>query len=315
MNFVKKEIGDRVSPEIVSRYLNLPMIEIGEIKTVYAEIVRLDSKQSVNGNPYISIKFKDINGRVVAGSMFDKTFSAEAMERIHSLQKIYAEVKYEAICFRGNVHLQIKDVVVLDDSQITSEMISSFTPVFKDTDKYLNEIENIGFGEYNSIYELLTRVGLLDKIRNLSFDEFHDAKIGAMSKVFADSLKHLNTLALPEVNLTKISLLYGLFCYATSKPKCALGMNNAILKSLQKLAGMLDVISTQIPGELTTKFCEEVERVVCTLYRVPCTKSVSSVTIEKVLKNYEELNELTVLSKVSAKGYLISYGKENIYNR
>lgn len=315
MNFVKKEIGERVSPDIVDKYLNVPSIGIGEIKEVYAEIVRIDSKFTVNGNPYISLKLKDINGRIVSASMFDATFETETIERIGNLRKVYCLIKYEAVCIRSNVHLQVKNISILDNAEVTNELVYSFTPEFKDTELYLEKIRNHSFGEYNEIFKLLLNANIIKNLGEISFEEFGNAKIGAMSKVVSNVLDRIESSDLSTKYLTKIVALYAIVAYCNSKQLCTLGSNNHVVGALRKLGGQLDIFKTGLPGELTTRFCEEVERVICNFYEVPTTNSVTSEAIKLIIKNEKELSDLVSLSYSAPKGYVVSYKGDRILNK
>lgn len=315
MNFVKKEIGDRVSPEIIDKYLNIPNIGIGEIKEVYAEIIRIDSKFTVNGNPYISLKLKDVNGRIVSASMFDATFETETIERIGRLKKVYCLIKYEAVCLRSNVHLQVKSITILDSEEITSELVYSFTPEFKDTQKFLEKIRNHTFGEYQNIFELLLQVNILKSLGEISFEEFGNAKIGAMSKTVANVLDRIEASDLSTKYLTKIVALYSIVFYCNSKQVCTLGTNNNTVDALRNLGTQLDVFKSKMPTELTLRFCEEVERVICNFYEVNVVNSTTSEAIKLILKNEKELSELVSISYSAPKGYTLSYRGDKLINK
>lgn len=315
MNFVKKEIGERVSPEIVGKYLNVPRIEIGEIKEVYAEIVRIDSKFTVNGNPYISLKLKDINGRIVSASMFDATFSTETIEKLGKLKRVYCLIKYEGVCFKSNVHLQVKQITILDSEEITNELVYSFTPEFKETSLYLERIRNNSFGEYQNIFNALMSINILKSIGEISFDEYGNGKIGAMSKVISNVLDRIESSDLSTKYLTKIVALYSIVFYCNNKQVCTLGSINHVANSLRKLATNLDVFRTSVSGELTERFCEEVERVVCNFYEVPVINSTSSEAIKLILKSEKELSDLVSISYSAPKGYVVSYKGSRIMNK
>lgn len=315
MNFVPKEIGEKVSPEIIDKYLNIPSIGIGEIKEVYAEVIRLDSKFTVNGNPYISFKFKDVNGRVISASMFDSTFESDVIEMISRLKKVYCLVKYEAVCLKSTVHLQVKEIKILDNDEVTSELSYAFTPEFKDTQKYLEKIRNTNFGEYQNIFEQLIKSNILKTIEKMSFDEFGNAKIGAMSRVISNVLERVESSELSTKYLTKIVALYSIVFYCITKPVCSLGINNGTVNALRKLGAQLDVFRTGIPGELTEKFCEEVERVICNFYNVETMNSTTSEAIRLIIKNEKELSDLVSLSYSVPKGYMINYKGDRLVNK
>lgn len=315
MEFVKKEIGEKVSPEIVGKYLNIPQIGIGEIKEVYAEIVRIDSKFTVNKNPYISLKLKDINGRIVSASMFDATFDTQTLEVIGKLKKVYCQLKYEAICLGSNVHLQVKNIVILDSSEITNELVLAFTPEFKDTQVYLDKIRNHSFGEYQGIFKLLLQVDILKSVAGISFEEFGNAKIGAMSQVIANVLDRIENSELSTKYLSKITALYSIVYYCNSKQLCTLGTTNNVVSALRNLGSQLDVFKTSLPGELTARFCEEVERVICDLYEVPVVASTTSEAIRLILKSEKEISDLVNISYSAPKGYILNHKGKKLVNR
>lgn len=315
MEFVRKEVGEKVSPEIVSKYLNIPQIGIGEIKTVYAEIVRIESKFTVNKSPFISLKLKDINGRIISASMFDATFDTETIEKIGRLKKVYCQLKYEAVCLGSTVHLQVKEIVILDSEEVTNELVLAFTPEYKDTQKYLDVIVNHSFGEYQEIFKLLLRASVLKSLESLSFDEFGNAKIGAMSRVVASVLDRIETSELSTKYLSKIVALYSIVYYCNSKQVCTLGTTNTVVHALRNLGSQLDVIKTSLPGELTNRFCEEVERVVCDFYEVPVVASTTSEAIRLIVKGEKEMSELVNISYSAPRGYTLSYKNRKLVNR
>lgn len=315
MQFVKKEIGEKVSPEIINKYLNIPQIGIGEIKEVYAEIVRIDSKFTVNKNPYISFKLKDINGRIISASMFDSTLDTSTIEVIGKLKKVYCLLKYEAVCLGSTVHLQVKNVTILDSKEITDELVLAFTPEYKDTQLYIDRIENHVFGEYSSIFELLNNANILKSLASISFEEFGNAKIGAMSRVVSNVLDRIQDSEITDRYLTKIVALYSIVFYCNSKELCTLGTTNNVVNTLRKLGSQLDVFKTSLPGELTNKFCEEVERVLCDLYEVPIVSSTTSEAIRIMLKNEKELSDLINVSHSAPKGYVLNHHGRRMVNR
>ena len=314
MKFIKEELSERISPDVVNEYLNIPNICIGEVKEVYAEVVRVDSKFTKDGNPFISFTLKDINGRVVSASMFDKTLDTETMNAIRTFRKVYAHVKYEAICFKSRVHLQVKVITILDSASVSEELAMAFTPIFKEREDYVDKIKEHSFGEYAEIYNLLVNSGIFDSLSNISFEEFGSAKIGAISRTVYNILERIDSSDLPNKYLGKIVALYSLIFYATSKPILSIGTDQGIVKSITKLSSQFNIFKQRVPSPLTDTFCEEVERVVLKLFGIKTSQSITSLSVVMLLENEKQLYELSSLSYSSPKGFLSQYKGESVIN-
>jgi hypothetical protein len=115
--------------------------------------------------------------------------------------------------------------------------------------------------------------------------------------------------------LTKVVALYSIVFYCNNKKVCSLGNSNHVVDALRKLGSNLDVFKSNLPSELTNRFCEEVERVICNFYEVPTTNSISSEAIKIMLKNEKELSELVSISYSAPKGYVVSYKGDKIVNK
>lgn len=314
----KEEVGTRVDPAILDKYLNIPGLAVGKIEVKYAEIIRLTSKLTIDGNPYLAMTFRDVNGRVIYGSCFNQTLGTQEMLRISSLKKIYASIKYEAELYKGNLHLNIKEMTILQDSDISSELADAFTPLFKDTETLFQKIVGSDFGRFSYIMNnVLIKSGMFNILKSLALEEYGSAKIGSITELISNTFDELDKFS-PDPALSKSVFLYVITLYAATRPVSSFRVKSEVTLTIVQFDQHMKSLKANLgeihPKANTSLFIEECERLLLQILGVETTGSVTSSIIQKLLKTQKDIARLKSVSYSTQKGAILQVDGKAIFN-
>lgn len=315
----KEELGERIDPAILDKYLNIPTLAVGKIEVKYAEIIRLNTKLTVDSNPYLAMTFRDVNGRVIYGSFFDHTLSTQDLLKISTLKRIYAEIKYEPQLYRGNLHLTIKSLNILQDSEVSSELADAFTPLFKDADKLYDKIVSTDFGRYSTIMNhTLIKSGMFNILKQLSLEEYGSAKIGSITELISNTFDELDKFAV-DADLAKSVFLYVITLYAATRPVSYFKVKSEVTTTIVQFDTHMKSLRFNL-GEVhahtptTSLFIEECERLLLQILGVETTGSVTSSIILKLLKTQKDIAKLKSVANSTQKGAILQVEGKAIFN-
>ena len=315
----KEELGERIDPAILDKYLNIPALAVGKIEVKYAEIIRLNTKLTVDSNPYLAMTFRDVNGRVIYGSFFDHTLSTQDLLKISTLKRIYAEIKYEPQLYRGNLHLTIKSLNILQDSEVSSELADAFTPLFKDADKLYDKIVSTDFGRYSTIMNhTLIKSGMFNILKQLSLEEYGSAKIGSITELISNTFDELDKFAV-DADLAKSVFLYVITLYAATRPVSYFKVKSEVTTTIVQFDTHMKSLRFNL-GEVhahtptTSLFIEECERLLLQILGVETTGSVTSSIILKLLKTQKDIAKLKSVANSTQKGAILQVEGKAIFN-
>ena len=315
----KEELGERIDPAILDKYLNIPGLAVGKIEQKYVEIIRLNTKLTVDSNPYLAMTFRDINGRVIYGSFFNHTISTPDLMKISTLKRIYASVKFEPQLYKGNLHLNIKSLDILQDSEISSELADAFTPLYKDTDKLYEKIINTDFGRYSNIMSnILIKSGMFTVLKQLSLEEYGSAKLGSITELISNTFDELDKFAV-DSELAKAVFLYVITLYAATRPVSYFKVKSEVTttivqfdKHMRSLKINLGEVHANTPT--TSLFVEECERLLLQILGVETTGSITSLVILKLLKTQKDIAKLKSVANSTQKGSILQVEGKAIFN-